>query len=156
MASQPDFADIYRRAVTWAERESVRIVQTGVTLEPRGVQTARCVGVRQPEKVRVLFVPAVPFPDDPVLRAEAERVGMIAENTAGMTLDYGIFIRDDHRQSLKLLAHELRHVTQYESSGSIAVFMDHYLRELLHFGYGPGPFEVDAEVAALKYAYKSE
>lgn len=152
MTSQFDFDDIYHRAVTWAERESARVVQTGVPLEPRGIEIARCMGVRQPEMVRLLFVPAVPFPPDPVLRAAAERVGMIAENTAGMTLDYGIFIRDDHRRSLKLLAHELRHVTQYESSGSIAVFMDHYLRELLHFGYGPGPFEVDAQVAALKYA----
>ena len=77
---------------------------------------------------------------------------MIADHTAGMTLDHGSFIREDHRSSIRLLAHELRHVAQYECSGSISIFMDHYLRELLYFGYGLGPFEVDAEGAALRYA----
>ena len=77
---------------------------------------------------------------------------MIAANTAGMTLGHGIFIRADHKNDQRLLAHEHRHVTQYECSGSVATFMSHYVRELLHYSYGKGPFEIDAEIAERPFA----
>jgi hypothetical protein len=152
VSAELEFAELHRRTVAWAERESARIVRIGVPLAEPEMAIAKSVGVRHPERVRILFVASVPFPEDRVVRATAESVNMNIQNTLGFALNYGIFIREDQRRNRKLLAHELRHVSHYECAGSISVFMDHYLRELLHYGYGPGPFDIDAEVASLKYA----
>ena len=47
-----------------------------------------------------------------------------------------------------LLAHELRHVSQYERYPTIDAHLDVYLRELVRYGYALAPFEVDADRAA--------
>ncbi|MGD0208156.1 MAG: hypothetical protein ABSC89_11160 [Verrucomicrobiota bacterium] len=143
----PPFDDLLGRATDWAERESAQILARGAPLSPAGLVLAQKVGVRCPEKIRIAIVPAVPFPEDPVLRAIAREKKMIAEDTGGMTLFYGIFIRDDQKQRKDIWPHEYRHVAQYECCGSIRTFLSFYLREVIHFEYGPGPFEVDARKA---------
>lgn len=143
----PPFDDLLNRATAWAERESAKILAQGVTLSPTGLALAQRVGVRFPEKIRVSIVPMIPFPEDPILRALACEKKMIAEDTGGMTLFYGLYIREDQKQRRTIWPHEYRHVAQYECCGSIRTFLSFYLREVIHFDYGPGPFEVDARKA---------
>jgi hypothetical protein len=47
----------------------------------------------------------------------AIHIGLLGPNTAGRTVGYGIFIAE--RCTPRLLAHECRHVYQYEQAGSM-------------------------------------
>ena len=80
------------RVIVWATRESERILQTGHMLTPPGIAVARTVGVANPERIRVLEVPAIPAPEDPELQQVAREQNLIGPHTAGLTLGYGIFI----------------------------------------------------------------
>ena len=64
-----------------------------------------------------------------------------------MTFGHGIFMREDQKEKIDIWPHRFRHVAQYECFGSIKPCMFFYLKELLHFGYGKGPLEVDARNA---------
>jgi hypothetical protein len=52
---------------------------------------ARLVGVAAPERVRLLYVPKIPIPDDPALRAAVQETQFLSPLTRGLTLRYGIF-----------------------------------------------------------------
>ena len=145
--STPSFDDLWNAVTLWAEQQSALILTQGRALTPAELALARQVGVTQPERIRILNVPEVPFPDDPTLRALADQVGMFPERTGGMTLGHGIFMHDDQAARADIWPHEFRHVAQYECFGSIKAFMFFYLKELLHFRYGPGPLETDARAA---------
>ena len=94
---------------------------------------------------------AIPRPDDPLLSAACDQIGFLASDTIGLTLGYGIYLVAGHRLDLRLIAHELRHVAQYEECASIPAFLDRYLREILEFGYENAPLEVDARGAESGY-----
>ena len=143
----PPFEDLWNAVNAWAEQQAHLIATSGRPLTQQELAIAKKVGVLAPEKVRVLVVPAVPFPEDSTIHAIGVQVGLVAERTGGMTLGYGIFICDDQIGRSDIWPHEFRHVAQYECFGSIKAFMFFYLKELLHFRYGPGPLEVDARNA---------
>lgn len=145
--SAQSFEDQWNAATQWAEAQAAHILAQGRQLTPAEEDLARRIGVKSPDHVRVLTVSPVPFPEAPALRAFAEKAKMDPESISGMTLFHGIFVRSDQAGNVTLLAHELRHVAQYECFGSIRAFMFFYLRELLHFGYGAGPLERDASAA---------
>ncbi len=65
----------------------------------------------------------------------------------GMTLFYGIFLREG-AYSRELLAHECRHVQQYERCGSITNFLEVYLFQVLTRGYEDAPLEKEAREVA--------
>ncbi len=44
----------------------------------------------------------------------------------------------------RLLAHECRHVYQYEVAGSIEAFLPLYLKQIAEFTYKRAPYELDA------------
>jgi hypothetical protein len=46
----------------------------------------------------------------------------------------------------RLLAHECRHVYQYEVAGSIEAFLPLYLQQIAEFTYDRAPLELDAQV----------
>jgi hypothetical protein len=73
----------------------------------------------------------------------ALQTGLIDPDMAGGTFGYGIYACADHVTN-RLLAHECRHVFQYESAGSIAAFLPAYLQEIAERGYFECSFEVDA------------
>ncbi len=140
-----EFNDLWNEVTLWAEGQARHIESRGRLLSDEERSRAARIGVRAPERIRILFVPVVPFPDSPSIKAIVDRVGIRSETSAGMTLGYGIFIRADQKYRNDILPHELRHVAQYECAGSIREFMHFYLKELLHFGYGYGPLEIDAK-----------
>ncbi len=131
------------QAIEWVESRSGGILSSGQPLTAAGITVARAVGVRDPERIRVKLVESLPLPDDQVLRDVALQTGLLGPNMAGVTFGHGIYACTDHATN-RLLAHECRHVFQYESAGSIAAFLPMYLQEIIERGYFECSFEVDA------------
>jgi hypothetical protein len=131
-------------ACQWAEQQERRILQHGIVLTPQQVTDARVIGVRHPEQVRLMFVRAIPAPEQPELAAAASETKLISPTTGGLTLFYGIFIRDDCREDRHLIAHELAHTAQYERLGGIENFLRQYLLECVTIGYPEAPLEQEA------------
>jgi hypothetical protein len=134
-------------ASAWAEEQRARILRTGRPLSPQEKGLAIEVGVRRPELVRLGLVDRIPSPEDERLKAACAQLGFLGEKTLGLTLGHGVYLRTDAAVSRRLLAHELRHVAQYERYPSIAAYLAVYIPELLQHGYEQAPFERDAREA---------
>ena len=130
-------------AIAWAQEEEAKALTDGTPLSLRGISIAKSAGVMLPEKVRVLLVENLPYPEHPLLREAAEQTGMLGPDTAGLTLGYAVFMLAV-KSDLRLLSHELRHVYQYETNGAIPGFLPLYLRQVIEVGYDDAPFEKDA------------
>lgn len=131
-------------AIAWAEARARKASEVGTALTADEQNIARAVGVVRPELVRIEIVgDRLPMPDDPLLRAAATQAGLLGPGMVGLTLGYSIFICRGHK-TRRLLAHELRHVYQYEQHGSIAAFLPVYLGQVLQVGYEAAALERDA------------
>lgn len=144
MITPQQFAQLLPLAVAWAEQQENYILQNGLRLVPSQLTDAISVSVVKPEKVRLLRVNQIPLPSEPLLRTAAQITGLITENTIGLTLRYGIFIREDFWNDRKLVIHELVHVAQYERLGGILEFLQQYLQECISIGYPQAPLEQEA------------
>ncbi|HYE36145.1 hypothetical protein [Methylocaldum sp.] len=140
------------RAVAWAEVQSQQALRYGTRLNSQGSALASRVGVQRPEHIRVAIVAALPFPEDPELRAAALETGLLGPGMVGLTLGYAVFVCQGHEADSRLLSHEFRHVYQYEAAGSIQQFLPVYLSQMVEFGYEHAPLEVDARAHEILYA----
>tara|TARA_R110002126_G_scaffold212488_1_gene359094 strand:- start:1053 stop:1481 length:429 start_codon:yes stop_codon:yes gene_type:complete len=131
------------KAANWTEHNQALICQLGRALTTGEQSTARKVGVANPERVFVYEVPVIKRPEEPELLALCEEYGFLTEETIGLTLGYGIYIKQGCLTT-RLLSHELRHVYQYEQAGSAEAFLSRYIGEIIQFGYQDSPYEVDA------------
>jgi hypothetical protein len=134
-------------ACQWATAQEQRILAAGAPLSQMALADAARVGVLRPQHVRILYVPEIPIPQHPALRAAAEQTQLISPLTGGLTLRYGIFIRADCAYSRAMIVHELGHTAQYERFGGFDPFLRQYLFECLTIGYVEAPME--QEVVAL-------
>ena len=132
------------KATAWASAKSQSGIYEGTPLSTSGISLARRVGVSRPELIRVVVVDEIPAPSDPELLAIAQEKGLLTPDTDGLTLSYAVFIRRGKDANPRLLAHEFRHVHQYETLGSVRGFLERYIPEVLEFGYDDAPMEVDA------------
>src|SRR5712671_887735 len=82
-------------AVKWATAVEKRILREGVPLSEQEMTDARAIGVRTPERVRLLALKRAPVPSDLTLRAAAAAIQFLTPTTCGLALRYGIFIRSD-------------------------------------------------------------
>ena len=128
----------------------MRILGAGIPLSEPGMRLSHLVGVQHPNRVRLLVVPAIPAPEDPALQAACAQLQFLGPDTAGLTLGSGIFIRQGLEEDRRLIAHELRHVAQYEQFPSISAYLSVYIPELIQFGYAQAPMELDAQRAAAE------
>ncbi len=131
-------------AVKWATAVEARILQEGIPLTQESLADARAIGLRQPERVRLLALARVPMPDNLTLKTAAAAIQFLTPATRGLTLRYGIFIRQDCWGDRQLVAHELVHTAQYERLGGIEPFLRQYLLECLQIGYPAAPLEQEA------------
>ena len=134
-------------ACQWAAEQEKHIVAAGAQLSQMALADAQRVGVVQAQRVRILYVPEIPIPQHPALRAAAEQTQLISPLTGGLTLRYGIFIRADCAYSRAMVVHELGHTAQYERLGGFAPFLRQYLFQCLTIGYPEAPME--QEVVSL-------
>ena len=88
------------------------------------------------------------LPNDPALLQIATDFGL--DRGDGLTYGHGIFVRENHAGNAHLIAHELRHVAQVETHGSLPSFVEKYLGELGVYGYDKAPLELDAEQFAQR------
>jgi hypothetical protein len=128
----------------WARAQEKKILARGEPLAPDEAAVARAAGVREPQRIRVLRVERAPVPAARALAWLARRAGLPGPDVDGMTLGHGIYLCTQGRGSARLLAHECRHVYQYERAGSVGAFIAAYLREVAAFGYRDAPLEADA------------
>lgn len=135
--------DTIKLACTWVEQQQEYIDNFGAKLTPHQISLAIQVGVRQPERIRILTIEKIPSPNDETLSKIAEKLNFLGPSTLGITLGYCIYVRDGYVDD-RLLSHEFRHVYQFEESGSIQVFIGEYLQQLIQYGYELSPFEIDA------------
>lgn len=135
----------------WSAWQQRRILQHGQSLTAAEREVATAVGVNEPRRIRVLLVDRIPFPGGGVLDRLALRFGLPGPHVDGLTLGHGIFLRR-HAATLRLLAHECRHVQQFEQAGSLRAFLRDYLRQVARHGYEDAPFEIDARLAAARWA----
>src|SRR5712691_4335072 len=141
------FETLLPLACDWAAAQEQRILAQGELLSDAELSDAHRVGVAAPERVRLLYVPEIPIPEHPALRAAAEETQLISPLTGGLTLRYGIFIRSDCKFHRAMVVHELGHTVQYERLGGLEPFLRKYLLECLTIGYPEAPME--QEVIAL-------
>ena len=67
---------------------------------------ARQAGVEHPYKIHILPVTGIPQPKHPRVAELAQSIGLLTNKTGGITAGYGILIRSDCINSLKLIVHE--------------------------------------------------
>jgi hypothetical protein len=138
-------------AQEWANRQGADFRRTGSPLDPSAWPVACRLGVTRPEAVRVARVASIAGPEHPRLRRACQSLGFLGPATAGLTLGYGLALRADLADNRPLLAHELRHVAQYERYASLDAYLEDYIRQLLAHGYEHCPFELDARQAELAW-----
>lgn len=138
-----NFESLLPRAIDWAREQESIILEQGVPLDAWEKRAARQLGILQPDRVRLLRVAQVPLPDDADLCAIASAAGLVAADSIGMGLRYGIFIRDDFWRERETVAHELVHTAQCERMGW-ELFLRQYLSECLQVGYPQAPMEKEA------------
>lgn len=131
-------------AADWAERYGAESLALGVRISAEQQELARRVGVKDPSRIRIRLVDELPGPNEPLLQAAAARIGLMPQAASGMTLGYAVILRKGSRHDRRLLAHEFRHVAQYEARGGIRPFLAEHIPHLMHHGYEDSPYEVDA------------
>lgn len=138
------------KIVAWAQEQETQILHDGIALSDAEREIAAQIGVRFPERVRLLRVSKIPQPRDLEVREAARNADLLSASTAGMALRYGVLIRDDvWGNRIEIAAHELAHTAQYERLGGFEPFLKQYLGECLTVGYENSPLEREAiEVAA--------
>lgn len=121
----------------------------------RELAAALKVGIKDPEKVRLLQVEIIPSPTHPLLQAAYQMANFVPTAPRGLTLGYGIFVRADYWRDRALIIHELVHTAQYERLGGIQPFLRQYLLECATVGYHKSALEMEA-VATAAHVLKSE
>lgn len=131
-------------------RSEARLLAEGRPLSPEERALAREVGVRHPERVRVVVTADLPWPQDSALRREATRLGLDRLAEAGRAMGYAVLLKPSVVGELQALVHELAHVAQMESLGR-ELFLRRYFAELERVGYRCSPLERQARAAAAPY-----
>ncbi|HJX97826.1 MAG TPA: hypothetical protein VJ281_03045 [Chthoniobacterales bacterium] len=137
-------------AAEWAADQERRVLCEGVPLSAIEMADAKAIGVRNPERVRLLRVESVPVPAHPMLRAAAASMNFLTSAPRGLALNYGIFLRADHWRDRALIAHELAHTAQYQRLGGILPFLQTYIYQCATVGYRNSPLEMEASAIAAR------
>ncbi len=131
-------------ACQWVESKEKEILERGQPLSNDLQLFASKIGIKYPEKIRSLVVSSMPLPEHPLLREACQETGLISNNTGGLTLNYGIFLRKDCASDVRICKHEIGHILQYEQLGGVRQFLERYLMEVLTYGYPNSPMEQEA------------
>jgi hypothetical protein len=137
-------------AAQWAATQQQRVLCEGVPLSKDELTDAKAIGVRNPERVRLLRVDVIPVPAHPMLRAAAASIHFLTATPRGLALGKGIFVRTDHWRDRALIAHELVHTAQFQRLGGILPFLQTYISQCATVGYPNAPLELEALATAAR------
>jgi hypothetical protein len=129
------------RLLAWYAKAETGLLPQGRPLNPAEMRIAHLLALRHPDKVRIVVQEIFPLPDDPELRADAEKSGMGSEDAR--TMGDAILLKPYLHEDPTVIAHELVHISQHDRLGREA-FMRRYLTELEMLGYDAAPLEVEA------------
>jgi hypothetical protein len=129
------FAELLAGTIRWVRTKEAIILKRGRCLDDREMKDAQAAGVKNPERIRLLIVAKIPLPKDERLVKANEQIQLITERSAGLTLHYGIYIKQGFEHDRRLIVHEFVHVAQFERLGGIEGFLKQYLMECLRYGY---------------------
>lgn len=133
----------YPVVLSWYQQSEQKLLTQGRPLSKDEQALASHLGVKHPERVRVLVLKQFPLPEDAQLRQEAKRYGLGTDWEGGRTMGYAILLKPQVAEDQNILAHELIHVRQIERMGT-AEFIKRYLLELEVLGYARSPLELEA------------
>src|SRR6266480_3017580 len=102
-ATLDQLEDLLPIAAQWAAEQERRVLCEGVPLNKAELADAKAIGIRDPERVRLLRVETIPVPAHPMLRAAAASINFLTVTPHGLALDYGIFVRADHWRDRELI-----------------------------------------------------
>lgn len=144
MINSQEIISLIPKASKWVEKQEAIILANGVPLTEKQISIASKIGIKNIDKIRLLQVEYIPEPDDFILNESSKAIGLISDNTLGITYRYGIYIRHDFWNNESLIIHELTHTLQYERLGGIANFLNQYIKECIYYGYDKSPLEIEA------------
>lgn len=116
-------------AIQWAEEKYEILMKRGVKLNPADMEDARLAGIQHPERVRVLYLHQIPRPSLGLLKLANDMMHLVTNESTGLPISYGIYIREDCCSKRQYLLHEMVHVAQSEKLGGIGPFFTQYLTE---------------------------
>lgn len=143
--NEQDLKILLPLACDWVKEQEQNILNFGIPLTDEQLKYALRIGIQNPNKIRLLKVDKIPMPTNPQLIDAANITKLVSPRTIGLTVRYGIFIREDHWGQCSLIVHEMVHTMQYEKLGSIEAFLEKYLLECFTLGYPNTPMEEEAE-----------
>jgi hypothetical protein len=135
--------------VAWALCHERRILKCGMPLNAQGLADAARMGVRFPEKVRVMQVERIPLLNGRLVKMISRVIPDVSSSTVGLSLGYGIYVRSRLGRNRHLIAHECVHTGQYERCGGVSRFLRAYLGECFEYGYPNGPLEQEAILRSM-------
>ena len=128
-AVQAKIDKFFPAALAWYNQTEQQLLPKGRVLTAEEQAMAQQLGLKHPDKVRILALESFPLPEDKTLRAEAERYGLGSPQEAGRTIGHAVLLKAKYASDKALLAHELVHVQQIERMGQ-ADFLKRYLLEV--------------------------
>ncbi len=131
-------------ATWWLRHQENIALQHGRKLSDEEIIWAEKIGITHPEKIRIHHLNKVPTPVPDFIEHFLQKRGFPAGNAAGMSMRYGIYIKEKHTNNRAIIAHELVHTHQYERLGGLWAFLKLYLQETMLLGYMHSPLEKEA------------
>ncbi len=113
----------------WALEQEAFVMKLGAPLSASQTADAQRVGVKDPQRIRVLPVDRMPMPTNPELSEAARRAQIITDASAAVTLGHAIMVRVDRWRDRELLLHQFVHVAQCERCGGLEAFVAEYLAD---------------------------
>lgn len=124
----------------------------GIPLSEKFKNIALEAGVKNVDSIHILEIDNIPVPMVKGIQRLIDINQLNDKSIKGLALGYDIILEKNY--STIFLAHELRHVAQFELFNSFEDFITIYLKEIEKFGYGKGPLERDAKTFVLENLIK--
>ena len=137
-------------ALQWLNETEAELLSKGRPLSGAETTMARTIGVKYPDRVRVVVLREFPLPSNETLRIETIRYGLGSSAEGGRAMGHVIMLKEKYAQKRWILAHELRHVAQQERMGREA-FVRRFIAEQELMGYRRAPLEIEANKFALEF-----
>lgn len=136
----------------WVASHEQKILRLGVALTPEEMADALQMGVKHPEKIRLMKVDHIPVLNGALVKTASRCIPAISANTVGLSLRYGIYVRSRYWRNRSLIAHECVHTGQYERLGGIPEFLRAYFIQCIETGYPDAPLEQEAIIRSSELA----
>lgn len=131
--------------LVFALKSEAYALEHGRELTINEIKYAKSIGVKHPEKVRVMVTSDFPVPTNKEVFKGFKELGFDSMFVAGITYRYGIYIKSSWLVSKEyVLAHELIHVRQVEKTDNWKKYTRQYLIQAFSYEYFEMPYEHEA------------